>query len=231
MLKPNAAPSSEHNNPPRRSPSAAKLLAPPILIAMGLWMLLVSLFVHELGHVLGALATDGRVVSLELRPGRLGHTLVNPNPSPEVVLWSGLLFGWVAPFATWPAWRLQRGLIGPTLRATTWFSWLALGSYLAVGGGERWSDTGQLMSAGWSALLLVALGSVVAMIGYAGSRHAWSILNERLETLANSPDAAPHGVARLAAGWWTWLVLWWVLQHAAGGAIGSALGLGIAAEP
>lgn len=174
------------------------------IAAMAIGMLVATMFVHELGHVLGAIATGGLVVSVEIRPGRIGHTLVNPNPAPSVVLWSGFLFGWFAPMATRPAWGVQRGLIGPALRAAAWFSWLAFGSYLALAGRERLTDTGQLFANGWPLTLLMVVGAAVAVVGYVFSRDAWATINERLER---------HPATwRQALGWWLTLTGWCVLQ-------------------
>ncbi|HEV3344814.1 MAG TPA: M50 family metallopeptidase [Pirellulales bacterium] len=44
---------------------------------------------HELGHVLNAWLSGGRVVGLELPPRGLGHTQVSPNPHPQFVAWGG----------------------------------------------------------------------------------------------------------------------------------------------
>lgn len=156
------------------------------------------------------------MVSVELRPGRIGHTLVRPNPAPSIVLWSGFLFGWIAPLATRPVWGLQRGLIGPALRATAWFSWLAFGSYLTIAGGQRLTDTGQLLAHGWPLWMLVGIGAAVALVGYARSRPAWSTINTRLNA---SP--APW---RLALGWWLGLAGWWAAQNGVAWLLSSQVG-------
>ncbi|MEO1497784.1 MAG: GNAT family N-acetyltransferase [Planctomycetota bacterium] len=178
------------------------------VVAMAVWMFVAAACAHELGHVLGAYATGGRITSVELRPWRLGHTLVSPNPHPSVVLWSGFLVGWIAPFATRPAWRTTRWLIGPALRAWAWFSWLAFGSYLALAGGERLTDTGQLVAVGWPVWLLVAIGGGVALVGYWRSRHAWAALNARL----SEPSLTWQTTLPTAVFWWAWLAGWCVAQ-------------------
>ena len=104
------------------------------LIAAAIWMWLAMLLTHELGHVVGAMFSGGTIVAVELRPGLLPHTLVEPNPRPGVVLWSGILSGWLAPQMTAPAWRVRAGFIGPVLRAWAAFCLLAGGRVL---GGRR----------------------------------------------------------------------------------------------
>lgn len=170
------------------------------LLAIAIWSWLAMMLTHELGHVLAAWATGGVVVSVELRPGWLSHTLVQPNPAPSVVLWGGFLCGWLAPLLTAPWWRVERGLIGPALRSWAAFCWLAGGAYLAIGGGERLTDTGQLLLEGWPHVLLVLIGAGVAVVGYAASRRAWIAIGGRIE---EQPIAW-----RTAVGWWLWLVAW-----------------------
>lgn len=162
------------------------------------------LLTHELGHVIAAILTGGTITSVELRPGRLPHTLVNPNPRPSVVLWSGFLMGWIAPQLTAPLWKIERGLIGPVLRAGAAFCLLAGGVYLTVGGLERLTDTGQLVLHGWPLPLLIAVGVGVAGLGYARSRSAWIHLAKRLEPL----DAPLNNGWRLAIVWGAWLLVW-----------------------
>lgn len=173
-------------------------------------MWLAMMLTHELGHVFAAYATGGVLTSVELRPAYLSHTLVRPNPRPSVVLWGGFLVGWLAPFLTIPAWRIQRGFVGPVLRAWAAFCLLAGGSYLAIGGSERLTDTGQLIHVGWRPLLLVGIGLTVAVIGYVRSRSAWIAIAQQL-------DATPPNW-RTATAWWAWLTAWsggqWMLHHA-----------------
>jgi hypothetical protein len=101
---------------------------------------------------------------------------------------------------TAPAWGIQAGMTGPALRAWAAFCLLAGGVYLAVGGAEQLTDTGQLRAAGWPHALLILVGVAVAAIGYARSRTAWIALARRL-------DAKPISW-RVAIAWWCWLAAW-----------------------
>lgn len=157
--------------------SVAALVAISAFVAWG-WLAMMLL--HELGHVAAASATGGRIASVELRPGWLSHTLVAPNPCPSVVVWSGLASGWIAPQLTAPLWRIERFAAGPLLRAWAAFCLLGTGSYLAIGGGERLTDTGQLIDAGWPHTAIVAIGGGVAVLGYVRFRGAVAAVNERL---------------------------------------------------
>lgn len=170
------------------------------LLPVVAWMWLAMMLTHELGHVFAAQATGGVLASIELKPGYLSHTLVRPNPRPSVVLWSGFLAGWLTPFLTKPGWQIRPEFIGPVLRAWAAFCLLAGGSYLAIGGSERLTDTGQLIQIGWRPLLLVGIGLLVAAIGYARSRSAWIAIARQLES---SP---PSWLTTIS--WWAWLVAW-----------------------
>jgi hypothetical protein len=170
------------------------------MIAVAIWMWLAMLLTHELGHVVAAMFTGGKVVAVEFRPGLLPHTLVNPNPQPSVVLWAGVLSGWIAPQMTAPAWRIEAGQVGPVLRAWAAFCLLAGGVYLAVGGAERLTDTGQLLTAGWPHALLVLVGVAVAALGYARSRAAWTALAKMIELTPITWSAS--------ASWWVALMFW-----------------------
>ena len=55
-----------------------QLMACIALVPIVVWMWLAMVLFHEMGHVLAAWATGGSIVSLELRPGRLSHALVQP---------------------------------------------------------------------------------------------------------------------------------------------------------
>lgn len=180
--------------------STGRFAAAVALVAVAVWMWLAMLLTHELGHVVAAMFTGGSIVAVELRPGWLPHTLVEPNPQPAVVLWAGFLSGWIAPQMTAPAWRIEAGQVGPALRAWAAFCLLAGGVYLAVGGAERLTDTGQLLTAGWPHALLVLVGVAVAALGYARSRSAWIALARHIEVKPVT--------WRVAIAWWCWLAAW-----------------------
>lgn len=170
------------------------------LIAVAIWMWLAMLLTHELGHVVAAMFSGGTIVVVELRPGLLPHTLVAPNPRPGVVLWSGILSGWIVPQMTAPVWGVRASFIGPVLKVWAAFCLLAGGVYLTAGGAERLTDTGQLLANGWPHWPLILIGVAVAALGYARSRAAWI-------ALARGIEATPVSW-RIAIAWWCWLIVW-----------------------
>ncbi|QDU88347.1 hypothetical protein Pla175_17220 [Pirellulimonas nuda] len=168
------------------------------------WCWLAMMFVHELGHVVAGWLTGGRIAHVELRPGRLSHTLVLPNPWPTAVVWSGIIVGWLTPqiaLALRPICWMRIGLV-----AEFWagFCLLAGGVYLAVGGGTPLTDTEQLVALGWPLPMLIAIGAAVAVIGYVRARSA----SVRFYKDIRDRDVGLDEVAF----WWWWLVAWCVGQ-------------------
>ncbi len=176
------------------------LLVTPIAV----WCWLAMVFVHELGHVAAAWLTGGQVVHGELRPGYLPQTLVRPNPRPSVVIWAGLVVGCVAPLSGLALRSVRWMWIGAVADFWPSFCLLAGGVYLAVGGAEPLTDTGQLIALGWSLWLLVSIGVAVATFGYLRSRA--SIL--RIASEFRRRDVRLEEIA----SWWLLLIVWCVVQ-------------------
>lgn len=53
--------------------------------------------VHELGHVIGAVLTKGKVLRVILHPAAISRTEISPNPSPLTVAWMGPILGCLVP--------------------------------------------------------------------------------------------------------------------------------------
>jgi hypothetical protein len=89
--------------------------------------------VHELGHVLGALATGGKVMHVELKPWSLSRTDVLPGTPPLIEIWAGPIVGVLLPVALWlaarGAWRSWAYL----LRFFAGFCLVANGCYIGCG--------------------------------------------------------------------------------------------------
>lgn len=117
---------------------------------------------HEMGHLLGGWSTGGKLVDVELRPWRLPHSRFSPDPRPLVTLWSGPVFGIVAPVV----------LAAVIQRRWAWFvanfCVLANGVYLALAwlSGDRWLDTPRLLAAGASPLVIAAFCAATIAVGY-----------------------------------------------------------------
>lgn len=152
------------------------------------WLSMTAL--HELGHVLNAWLSGGRVTHVELPPRGLGHTQVSPNPSPRFVAWGGTLWGSFLGAA--PMLLVRRGELA------VWFArffagacLIANGVYLAVGcfiGDPNGADDAHvLLRHGAAAWQLVAFGVLTVVAGLA----LWHRLGPR----------AGIGRAASLAGW------------------------------
>ena len=121
--------------------------------------------VHELGHVIGAVVTHGRVTGVVLHPLAISRTDVNPNPNPAVVVWLGPSIGCLLPLGL-------RLLIPPGMKilrnSATFFAGFCLltnGAYIAVGSFDRVGDCGEMLRTGTPLWLMIAFGVVTITTG------------------------------------------------------------------
>lgn len=104
--------------------------------------------VHELGHIVGAWLTGGRVVRVVLDPLSISRTDLAENPCPLVVAWSGPLFGAVAPLLLWLLAARLRLPVAFVLRFFAGACLIANGAYLAAGAVVGIGDAGDLLRQG-----------------------------------------------------------------------------------
>jgi hypothetical protein len=121
--------------------------------------------VHELGHVLGAWATGGRVKQVVLDPLTISRTDYAYNPAPLTTVWAGPLFGVVAPVAAWSLAALWSCRGAFLLRFFAGFCLIANGAYIA--GGATWGigDCGEMLRHGSPVWLLWLFGLVTVPAG------------------------------------------------------------------
>ncbi len=67
--------------------------------------------VHELGHVLGCLASGARIEAVVLWPWRISQTVRSDSSTPLVDTWAGPVLGALLPLAVYGLvrWRGHRG--------------------------------------------------------------------------------------------------------------------------
>lgn len=123
---------SGHSTPSDQTSSSELNLPHRVILWISLaglsWLAMQA--VHELGHVLGAGLTGGTVTSVDLHPAHISRTAVDPNPVPVLVIWSGPVFGALAPL---PLWLLSRKLFPDAARYFQFFAGFCLianGAYL-----------------------------------------------------------------------------------------------------
>ncbi|MEI6147725.1 MAG: hypothetical protein WCS01_01385 [bacterium] len=121
--------------------------------------------VHELGHVLGGIASGGKVVKVVLSPSTLSRTDVSPNPHPLFEVWSGAAVGTILPLVAFliagrfrcPGLYLFRFFAG--------FCLIANGVYLGIGSLERIADASELLAYGSQRWQLILFGIATVPLG------------------------------------------------------------------
>jgi hypothetical protein len=145
----------------RHSPRNRAVLIATLLPLCWLGMMIV----HELGHVLGAVATSGHVERVVLHPLTISRTDVQPNPAPLAVTWAGPALGVLLPVLVLVAWRAVRMPGIHLWRFFTGFCLIANGLYLAVGSFDRVGDAGDLLRHGAGAWQLWLFGIATVPAG------------------------------------------------------------------
>lgn len=121
--------------------------------------------VHELGHVVGALATGGSIDRVVLHLLRISRTDVNPNPHPGVVVWLGPLAGSVLPMAAFFLPPKRAVVPRALLRFFAGFCLIANGAYIAVGTLFRVGDCNEMLRTGTPPWIMLAFGAVTIPLG------------------------------------------------------------------
>jgi hypothetical protein len=121
--------------------------------------------VHELGHVVGAALTGGRVEKVVLYPLTISRTDLAANPHPLAVVWAGSLVGVALPLLVWCVARVAKVPGAFVLRFFAGFCLLANGLYIGVGSFDRVGDCGVMMLHGSKAWHLWLFGAVTAPVG------------------------------------------------------------------
>lgn len=129
-------------------------LAAAVLAASWLGMM----FVHELGHLLHAWVSGGRVERVVLHPLRFSRTDVWPNPHPQFVAWGGVVWGTLLPLLMWLAARAARRQWAYLPRFFAGFCCIANGSYIGVGWAVVAGDAADIRNLGTPVPLMVAVG-------------------------------------------------------------------------
>lgn len=134
-------------------------------VALGILLVvswLVMTLTHEAGHVIGGWMGGATLTDSDFLPWHLPYSIHHPDPHPLLTLWSGPLFGVVAPGMLAILFR-HRWLV-----FVADFCLLANGVYLTLGwiAGDRLLDTPRLLSAGTSPLLLALFCILATGIGY-----------------------------------------------------------------
>jgi hypothetical protein len=123
--------------------------------------------VHELGHVVGAWLTGGRVERVVLQPLSISRTDVAPNPRPLWVVWAGPSLGVLLPIGGWllAAWRKWSAAF--VCRFFAGFCLVANGLYIAIGSFWQIGDSGVMLNHAPAMWPLWLFGAVTVPAGFA----------------------------------------------------------------
>ena len=127
------------------------------------WLLMQ--IVHELGHVVGAWVSGGRVEREVLYPLTISRTEVQPNPHPLIVVWAGPLIGVLLPLTVWGLASIVKMPDIYLLRFFAGFCLIANGAYIGFGSFGRIGDCGEMLHYGSRMWMLWLFGVVTIPSG------------------------------------------------------------------
>ncbi len=151
------------------------------LLAVLIWAWLLTLWTHELGHVIGALLTGSTVQRVVLHPFAFSRTDVHPVHSPLVVVWAGPIGGCViGALVSLLLAALRRQMLTAAL-LTGGICWLVNAVYIGVGAAVPIADARALVDFGSPRWMLAAFGLVAGIPGYFLVRNGIARLRIHLE--------------------------------------------------
>ena len=126
--------------------------------------------VHELGHVLAAVVSGGRISQLVLHPFSISRTDLSVNPAPLTVTWMGPLLGCMIPTTTWWLAASQFGRQTPSglcqhLQFFAGFCLVANGVYIGAGSFTGVGDCGDMLKNGTPIWLMWLFGVLAISAG------------------------------------------------------------------
>ena len=154
------------------------------------WCWLAMQAVHELGHVLGAVATGGTIQCVVLHPLTISRTDVSPNPHPLAVVWAGPAVGVALPLAFFLAAKTAGFAWAYLLRFFAGVCLIANGGYLGVGSFSRVGDAGDMLRHGSPIWSLWLFGAATVPLGL----YLWHGLGPHLALAGRGRDRSPRRV-------------------------------------
>lgn len=151
------------------------------LLAMLVWAWLLTLWTHELGHVIGALLTGSTVQRVVLHPLAFSRTDVHPIHNPLVVVWAGPIGGCVFGALVSILLSASRKQLVTVALLTSGLCWLVNAVYIGVGAVVPIADARAMVDFGSPRWMLAAFGLVVGIPGYLLVRKGVARLRVQLE--------------------------------------------------
>jgi len=134
-------------------------------IVLGYFSWLAFMLVHELGHVMHALISGGRIVSVSIPLLGFSRTLVDPNPHTHFVVWRGPVWGVLIPLIVYLIFRIAHHKLPDVMRFFTGLCLIANGVYIGSGWLFRAGDARQLVAYGTPVPVMVCFGIVCTILG------------------------------------------------------------------
>ena len=120
---------------------------------------------HELGHIVGAAATGGKVEKVVLHPLTISRTDVSPNPHPLFVAWGGPFVGVFLSLAILLAAKVGRFKWAYLVQFFAGFCLIANGAYIGIGTFGKIGDAGEMLRHGSPMWPLWLFGAVCFPLG------------------------------------------------------------------
>lgn len=124
-----------------------------------------AMLVHEFGHVIGAVATGGRVDGVVLPAVGFSQTLIGGEPHMLITIWAGPLVGVLLPLAVYAGWLAGRLPGDYVWRFFCGVCLVLNGAYLAFGTINNAGDVGDLLFYGAAKWQLWFFGAVTMPTG------------------------------------------------------------------
>jgi hypothetical protein len=132
--------------------------------------------VHELGHVLHAWVSGGKVAAVHVPLVGFSLTLFATNPHPHFVAWGGAVWGSLLPVALWGVFQWMGWRGREWVEGFAGFCLVANGAYLGAGWTMRAGDAGDLVRYGTPVWVLVGCGVVAVGAGL----YLWHAMGARM---------------------------------------------------
>ena len=163
-----------------------------VVIGYASWLGMLA--VHELGHIMGAWVTGGRVIDVSVPLLGFSQTIVHPNPRELFVVWCGPVLGILIPLGALVVLRRTPAPWFELLKFFAGFCAIANGAYIGLGWIRDAGDAGDLERLGIPIGILAAFGCA----GFATGLVCWHRIRAMSLRALVSDDATNSAYARSA---------------------------------
>lgn len=164
----------------RRRPFTILSALSPLGRALGILLLiyvswLAMLAVHELGHVIHAYFSGGRVSLVYFHPLEFSRTDLSINRHPQFVAWGGPIWGSLLPLLAYGLTRRARPGVRKLACFFAGFCLIVNGVYIGIGWIDKAGDAGTLLRTGASLWVMTIAG----LLAFGSGLYLWHRLGPR----------------------------------------------------